>query len=583
MQTAEEMFSDDFLPTFHLSLSADSWSRLEDEPKEYVEGAFQYGDVSLDRVGIRLKGNATLRTLDQKPAFKIKFDKYEGAQDFLGLKEMTLNNLEQDPTMIRERLSYQVFRAAGIPASRTGFAKVMLNDEHIGLYLNVETVNSEFLAFNFDDASGALYEGDYGDDLKAGHVWRFDLEEGHDANRQDLRELIQWIQQDDDSVFYDADTLLDTQQFLVYSAAEAVLGHYDGYWVSHNYRIYHEPTEGKWSFLPWGMDKTLRKRTEPFDPRGHVTKACFKSARCLADYVEQTRSMLTMFEGLDLEDEVAQIRVLIDDAALEDTRKSASNASMASNRARLLDFVRGRPAEMREWLDCTDESGELDRDGDGYGACFQDCNDDMGAVHPDASEVCDGVDNNCSGNVDDVLECGCPQALVNGETFLLCDLDMGWRAASGWCESLGGTLARIDNAAQNQALWELTQSTNPGGWWIGLSDTDRDAGDWIWVDGEPMAFAPWAEGQPNFDGDEHCVHLRVSQATWDDLACGHKRPFLCRLPSLAEPWETRQVLPRLSPILPVVKVARRSVTSDVDPVMVLPVQAAPMTRPDASK
>jgi hypothetical protein len=44
--------------------------------------------------------------------------------------------------------------------------------------------------------------------------------------------------------------------------------------------------------------------------------------------------------------------------------------------------------------------GSPDRDGDGYGADV-DCNDDNAAVHPDADELCDGVDNDCNGTIDD--------------------------------------------------------------------------------------------------------------------------------------------------------------------------------------
>jgi len=59
-----------------------------------------------------------------------------------------------------------------------------------------------------------------------------------------------------------------------------------------------------------------------------------------------------------------------------------------------------------------------DADGDGYGcpsksknSCFiengwvsnaDDCNDDDANVNPDATEVCNGKDDNCSGTVDDV-------------------------------------------------------------------------------------------------------------------------------------------------------------------------------------
>lgn len=47
-------------------------------------------------------------------------------------------------------------------------------------------------------------------------------------------------------------------------------------------------------------------------------------------------------------------------------------------------------------------SGDVDFDEDGFPA-REDCDDSNAAVHPDASEICDGVDNNCDGSVDENL------------------------------------------------------------------------------------------------------------------------------------------------------------------------------------
>ena len=42
----------------------------------------------------------------------------------------------------------------------------------------------------------------------------------------------------------------------------------------------------------------------------------------------------------------------------------------------------------------------VDADGDGY-PDGEDCNDNEGLVNPSAEELCDGLDNNCDGNVDE--------------------------------------------------------------------------------------------------------------------------------------------------------------------------------------
>ena len=48
-----------------------------------------------------------------------------------------------------------------------------------------------------------------------------------------------------------------------------------------------------------------------------------------------------------------------------------------------------------------DSSLDIDNDGDGVTENNGDCNDGDPAINPAASEVCDGLDNNCEGNIDE--------------------------------------------------------------------------------------------------------------------------------------------------------------------------------------
>jgi spore coat protein CotH len=116
------------------------------------------------KIEVKLKGhfNSSFRPLSEKAAFKLKFAKTER---YLGLKKMTLNNMVEDPSMIHETLAYSLYRAAGVPASHTGYAFLRVNGEDYGVYLNIETLDDLAMEKRFgpfEEPPQHLYEGESG-------------------------------------------------------------------------------------------------------------------------------------------------------------------------------------------------------------------------------------------------------------------------------------------------------------------------------------------------------------------------------------------------------------------------------------
>jgi CotH kinase protein len=129
---SDELYDPERVPRFDLELDATARAALARNPRAYVKGNFRYGNEVVAEVGIRLKGEATLRPLTEKAPFKIKFGEYVPDQSFRGLRRMTLNNLTEDASFIAERLAYEAFRAAKLPAPRANNALVFVNGEAYG-------------------------------------------------------------------------------------------------------------------------------------------------------------------------------------------------------------------------------------------------------------------------------------------------------------------------------------------------------------------------------------------------------------------------------------------------------------------
>lgn len=60
------------------------------------------------------------------------------------------------------------------------------------------------------------------------------------------------------------------------------------------------------------------------------------------------------------------------------------------------------PSQNNNWTDAGLDRN--DDDGDGFSEAEGDCDDTSNAIHPDAQEIVDGIDNNCDGLVDDDLD-----------------------------------------------------------------------------------------------------------------------------------------------------------------------------------
>ncbi len=173
-------------------------------------------------------------------------------------------------------------------------------------------------------------------------------------------------------------------------------------------------------------------------------------------------------------------------------------------------------------------TGLADSDGDGV-ADVDDCAPDDPSIFPGAEERCDGEDQDCDGELEPEGVCPCPLLREAGVVWLTCEEESTWADAEATCVSVGFHLAWVNNSDQNETVRDVADDTvGRGNIWLGLNDRDVED-DFVWSSGAPYDWDNWDWGEPNNFGGEDCTEM-TRGGSWNDVACGGPRPFLCRMP-----------------------------------------------------
>jgi hypothetical protein len=180
----DNVFDESRVQSYYLTVSDKEYAKLMDfstllaNPWEvnddrYVEASVSLGDVELPSIAVRFKGNysiwgcidfATKKRIEriepfygnidvcQRFSLKLDFDRYVDRFRLDGLKKLNLHAMAADPSKLRERLGYSLFREMDIPAPRAVHARVYMNGEYQGLFAAVEEIDGRFTANRFPSA-----------------------------------------------------------------------------------------------------------------------------------------------------------------------------------------------------------------------------------------------------------------------------------------------------------------------------------------------------------------------------------------------------------------------------------------------
>jgi len=190
-QIGNAVFDEKQVQSYYLTFSDEEYARLMDfstllidpytvNEDRYVEAALKIGDTELPAIGVRFKGSYSIwgcvdqgtqqqisrvesyfGDIDvcQRFSLKLDFDRFDDRLRVDGLKKLNLHAMAADPSKMRERLGYALFREMGIPAPRAVHARVYINGKYHGLFAAVEQVDGRFTANRFPaGGDGNLYK-----------------------------------------------------------------------------------------------------------------------------------------------------------------------------------------------------------------------------------------------------------------------------------------------------------------------------------------------------------------------------------------------------------------------------------------
>lgn len=149
-----------------LDIYMDDWDGFLETctDEEYTLCSVVIDGEAYKNVAIRAKGNTSLTQVasygNNRYSFKIEFDHYDSTQSYYGLDKLSLNNIIQDNTYMKDYLTYQMMREFGADAPLCSYVYITVNGEDWGLYLAVEGVEEAFLERNYGSGYGELYKPD---------------------------------------------------------------------------------------------------------------------------------------------------------------------------------------------------------------------------------------------------------------------------------------------------------------------------------------------------------------------------------------------------------------------------------------
>jgi len=351
------LFDEGTIVDFYVTFSDDAWNKLltltGPNDTRWVPCTFTALGEPVVNADCRRKADMGGWSYEKKPQFIVRFNLTNKDARFRGLRRFNLEAFDGAAAPIRDRIGMWVMREAGIDAPRVNHVRVFKNGEILGLYMNIEAEDKEFLEDHFGPTAddGNLWESGY--ELKTN-------EDENDASRlYALSDLIDTepLTGDHTDFFEQLAMRMDVSQVLREMAAETALVTDDNFSQgSTNFAYYEHPTRG-FIVLPWDLDSIITQAPADADLYDFTGGSSGSKLRELMNQNATWRAQFTD-DLVDIRDGImTRVPELVDaicaqihEAVEEDPNRTSSTEDFQADCARVRQAVIDRIAAMKTIL-----------------------------------------------------------------------------------------------------------------------------------------------------------------------------------------------------------------------------------------
>lgn len=284
-----------------------------------------------------------------------------------GHHELHLNAEYNDPSLMRNKLSFDFFQKAGVLAPDSNHIQLFINGKSEGIYLAIESFDQYYLkrrnlpegsiyyATN-NDANFSLYtpEGYLKETLLDGYTPKYTYQDENHLKKLMLIINTKPKEQFDEEI----EKILDVEKYLRWLAGVVCTQNFDGF--IHNYALYHNSKTRLFEISPWDYDGSWGRNLhgEPLELeyvpiRGYNTL----TARLLEnnDFKRRYRQIIEMllqelFTPANIRPQIEELQTLILPYIEKDPYIQKNREIFIGEKDYILEFIEKRSQFLMEQL-----------------------------------------------------------------------------------------------------------------------------------------------------------------------------------------------------------------------------------------